>query len=586
MPAVSHATASRPYDEVQWEKRTALITDSKGNTIFEQKDVEVPLDWSMTATNIVASKYLHGQMGTPERETGVRHWSGAWRRRSATGAWRADISPRAQEAAVFHDELAVMLLTQKVAFNSPVWFNVGCDRLEPNADGQNWHWDPPTGGVVFSATGYRNPQCSACFINAVDDSLDSILTLAKTEGMLFKWGSGTGTNLVVDPRVDGAACRAADTASGPLSFMRGFDAFAGVIKSGGKTRRAAKMVILNVDHPDIVDFIDCKAKEEAKAFTLIKAGYDGSGPDSEAYSSIFFQNANNSVRVSDEFMRAYESDGEFTTYTVKGHEPVKTYKARDIMHKIAEATWLCGDPGMQFDTTINRWHTSKNTARINASNPCSKYMFLDNSACNLASFNLLKFVTPSGTFDIPAYRHAISVVITAMEILVDNSGYPTESIAKNSHDYRPLGLGYANLGALLMAFGLPYDSDAGRDFAACAYGDHVRPGVSAVVDIAAHCPPLASATPLTAQRGAPGRRLPRVLCQPRAVSGCDSDASRRGEQHRQIAAEQRAVHGAAAGCADRGQPRVLGYGADLTASAMAIATRRPRCWRRRAPLAS
>ncbi|HEU5458594.1 MAG TPA: vitamin B12-dependent ribonucleotide reductase [Terracidiphilus sp.] len=486
-----------PYDEVQWERRTALITDSKGNTIFEQKDVEVPIDWSMTATNIVASKYLHGQMGTPERETGVRQLVGrvaeTIRDWGITGGYFAS----AQDAAVFYDELAAMLLTQRVAFNSPVWFNVGCDRLEPNSDGQSWHWDPATGGVKFSATGYRNPQCSACFINAVDDSLDSILTLAKTEGMLFKWGSGTGTNLS-SIRGSMEFLSGGGQASGPLSFMRGFDAFAGVIKSGGKTRRAAKMVILNVDHPDIMDFIECKAKEEAKAFTLIKAGYDGSGPDSEAYSSIFFQNANNSVRVSDDFMRAYEQDGEFTTMTVKDHKPVKTYKAREIMRKIAEATWLCGDPGLQFDTTINKWHTSKNTARINASNPCSEYMFLDNSACNLASFNLLKFVTPAGAFDIPAYRHAISVVITAMEILVDNSGYPTESIAKNSHDYRPLGLGYANLGALLMAFGLPYDSVAGRDLAGTLTAILSGQAYLQSAVIAQHCPSIAPATPLTA----------------------------------------------------------------------------------------
>jgi ribonucleoside-diphosphate reductase alpha chain len=351
--------------------------------------------------------------------------------------------------------------------------------------------------VKYSATGYRNPQCSACFINAVDDSLDSILTLAKTEGMLFKWGSGTGTNLS-SIRGSMEQLSGGGQASGPLSFMRGFDAFAGVIKSGGKTRRAAKMVILNVDHPDIMEFIDCKAKEEAKAFTLIKAGYDGSGPDSEAYSSIFFQNANNSVRVSDEFMRAYENDGEFTTYTVKDHEPVATYKARDIMHKIAEATWLCGDPGMQFDTTINRWHTSKNTARINASNPCSEYMFLDNSACNLASFNLLKFVNAAGVFEIEAYRHAISTMVTAMEILVDNSGYPTEAISRNSHDYRPLGLGYANLGALLMAFGLPYDSAAGRDLAASLTAIMCGQAYLQSAVIAANCPPLASATTLTA----------------------------------------------------------------------------------------
>ena len=486
-----------PYDEVQWERRTASITDTKGNTIFEQKDVEVPVDWSMTATNIVASKYLHGQMDTPERETGVRELVA--RVVETVRAWgeKGGYFASPVDAQIFHDELALMLLTQRVAFNSPVWFNVGCDRLEPEADGQNWHWDPVTGGVRYAATGYKNPQCSACFINAVDDSLDSILTLAKTEGMLFKWGSGTGTNLS-SLRGSMELLSGGGQASGPLSFMRGFDAFAGVIKSGGKTRRAAKMVILNVDHPDIVDFIECKSKEEQKAHTLIKAGYDGSGPDSEAFSSIFFQNANNSVRVSDEFMRAYEADGDFTTYTVKGHEPVKTYKARDIMNKIAESTWLCGDPGMQFDTTINKWHTSKNTARINASNPCSEYMFLDNSACNLASLNLLRFVTPAGAFDIPAYRHAISVTITAMEILVDNSGYPTEAISRNSHDYRPLGLGYANLGALLMACGLPYDSEAGRDLAASMTAIMCGQAYLQSAVIAATCPPLASATPLTA----------------------------------------------------------------------------------------
>jgi len=486
-----------PYDEMQWEKRTASITDSKGNSIFEQKDVEVPLDWSMTATNIVASKYLHGQMGTPERETGVRQLVQRVSETVRDWGMKGGYFATNEDAAIFYDELAHMLLTQRVAFNSPVWFNVGCDRLEPQADGSSWHWDTAAGTVKFEATGYKNPQCSACFINSVDDSLDSILTLAKTEGMLFKWGSGTGTNL--SPiRGSKELLSGGGEASGPLSFMRGFDAFAGVIKSGGKTRRAAKMVILNVDHPDIVDFIDCKAKEEAKAFALIRAGYDGSGPDSEAYSSIFFQNANNSVRVSDEFMRAYETDGDFWTKSVKDKMPVQKHKARDIMKKIADATWHCGDPGMQFDTTINRWHTSKNTARINASNPCSEYMFLDNSACNLASFNLLKFVNAAGQFDIAAYRHAVSVVITAMEILVDNSGYPTESIARNSHDYRPLGLGYANLGALLMAFGLPYDSAAGRDFAATLTAIMCGQAYLQSAIVAGSCKPLGSATPLTA----------------------------------------------------------------------------------------
>ncbi len=487
-----------PYDEVQWELRTASITDASGKSIFEQKNVETPVDWSMTATNIVASKYLHGQMNTPDRETGVRQLIGRVAETIRDWGLANGYFATPEDAAVFHDELAHLLVTQKAAFNSPVWFNVGCDRLEPNSDAQNWHWNQHTCAVEFSVTGYRKPQCSACFINAVDDSLDSILTLAKTEGMLFKWGSGTGTNL--SPiRGSMELLSGGGTASGPLSFMRGFDAFAGVIKSGGKTRRAAKMVILNVDHPDILDFVECKMKEEAKAWALMREGYDGSsGPDSEAYSSIFFQNANNSVRVTDEFMRAYEKDGEFTTYTVKEHALVDTRKAREIMYKIAEATWQCGDPGMQYDTTINKWHTSKNTARINASNPCSEYMFLDNSACNLSSFNLLKFVTPAGTFDIAAYRHAIDVMITAMEILVDNSGYPTESIARNSHDYRPLGLGYANLGALLMAFGLPYDSDAGRDFAATLTAIMCGEAYLQSSRIAERCPALASATPLTA----------------------------------------------------------------------------------------
>jgi len=487
-----------PFDEVTWELRDAVIQDFKGRTIFEQKNVEVPTDWSMTATNIVASKYLHGQLGTPERETGVRALITRVAESIRDWGMRDGYFASAEDAEVFFAELCHLLINQKVAFNSPVWFNVGCDRLEPNSDAQNWHWNPHTCAVEFSVTGYRKPQCSACFINSVQDSLDSILTLAKTEGMLFKWGSGTGSNLS-NIRGSMETLSGGGTASGPLSFMRGFDAFAGVIKSGGKTRRAAKMVILNVDHPDIIDFIECKQKEEAKAHSLVAAGYDGSGPDSEAYSSIFFQNANNSVRVTDEFMQAVEADSTFATRTVKGRTPVKEYRARDIMNKIAEATWLCGDPGMQYDTTINRWHTSKNTGRINASNPCSEYMFLDDSACNLASFNLLKFVTPGGQFDIAAYRKAIAIVTTAMEIIVDSAGYPTESIAKNSHDYRPLGLGYANLGALLMAFGLPYDSDAGRDFAATLTSILCGDAYWQSSRIAELCPPLGAATPLTQQ---------------------------------------------------------------------------------------
>jgi len=483
-----------PYDELEWELRTAQIADSQGGVIFEQQNVEVPKDWSMTATNIVASKYLHGQLGTPERESGVRalvtrvaetirDWG------IAGGYFRTP-----EDAAIFHDELAHLLLQQKAAFNSPVWFNVGCDRIEPNSDAQNWHWNNDTQRVEYGVTGYRTPQCSACFINSVKDSLDSILTLAKTEGMLFKWGSGTGTNL--SPlRSSTETLAGGGTASGPLSFMKGFDAFAGVIKSGGKTRRAAKMVILNIDHPDIEDFILCKQKEEAKAWALIEHGYDGNGPDSDAYSSIFFQNANNSVRVTDDFMYSVLRDSDFSTRSVKDGKPIKTYKARHLLNLISDATWHCGDPGMQYDTTVNRWHTSKNTARINASNPCSEYMFLDDSACNLASLNLMKFA-PNGTFDVEAYRHACAVVITAQEILVDNSGYPTEAIGRNSHDYRPLGLGYANLGALLMAAGLPYDSDAGRDYAACVTAIMCGEAYLQSSKIAELCQPLAPATEL------------------------------------------------------------------------------------------
>jgi ribonucleoside-diphosphate reductase alpha chain len=500
-----------PFDEITWELRDAVIQDYKGRTIFEQKNVEVPADWSMTATNIVASKYLHGQVGTPERESGVRaliaRVAESIRDWGIAGGYFATPA----DAATFFAELSHLLLNQKVAFNSPVWFNVGCDRLEPNSDAQNWHWNPGTGlntgNVEFSVTGYSKPQCSACFINSVNDSLDSILTLAKTEGMLFKWGSGAGSNLS-SIRGSMETLSGGGTASGPLSFMRGFDAFAGVIKSGGKTRRAAKMVVLNIDHPDIEEFIECKVKEEQKAWHLIQAGYDGSGPDSEAYSSIFFQNANNSVRVTDEFMHAVETDGAFTTRTVKGREPVREYRARDLMHKIAEATWQCGDPGMQYDTTINRWHTSKNTARINASNPCSEYMFLDDSACNLASFNLLKFLTPGGQFDVAAYRHAIATVTTAMEIIVDAAGYPTEQIARNSHDYRPLGLGYANLGALLMAFGLPYDSDAGRDFAATLTSILCGDAYWQSARIAETCAPLGAATAITQRSEITGGACP------------------------------------------------------------------------------
>ncbi len=448
-----------PYDQVAWEKRVSSITNSKGEIIFEQHDVEIPADWSQTATNIVVSKYFHGKMGAPDREFSVRQLIHRVVDTIADWGLADRYFSTPADADNFRDELAHLMLTQKACFNSPVWFNVGVRDLR----GYGWTYDRPSDTIKTLAEAGKKPQCSACFIISVKDSLESILDLAKTEGMLFKWGSGTGSNLSA-LREENAHLSGGGRASGPLSFMKGFDAFAGVIKSGGKTRRAAKMVILNADHPDIEKFIWCKAKEEKKAHTLIGAGYDSS-LDGEAYSSIFFQNANNSVRASDDFMRAAETGSDFWTKSVFTGTPLNCYNGKELLGQIAEATWQCGDPGMQFDTTINRWHTCKNTSRINASNPCSEYMFVDDSACNLSSFNLLKFTRADGAFDVEAYRHAVDTMITAMEILVDNAAYPTESIGKNSHDYRPLGLGYANLGAMLMAMGVPYDSDEGRSIA-------------------------------------------------------------------------------------------------------------------------
>ncbi len=449
-----------PYDEIAWELRTAAIANDKGAIIFEQNDVEVPADWSQTATNIVVSKYFHGRMGSPERESSVRQLVHRVVDTIADWGKSGNYFKTSQDAENFRAELAHLMLTQKACFNSPVWFNVGVNN---EARGYGYYYDETNGQVVKLKKGESRPQCSACFINSVKDSLESILELAKTEGMLFKWGSGTGSNL--SPlREENAVLAGGGCASGPLSFMKGFDAFAGVIKSGGKTRRAAKMVILNIDHPDVESFIWCKAKEEKKAHTLIDAGYD-SALDGEAYGSVFFQNANNSVRVTDQFMEAVANDGDWWTRSVSEGQPKKRYSAKDLLRQIAEATHQCGDPGMQFDTTINRWHTSKATARINASNPCSEYMFLDDSACNLASLNLMKFVGPGGEFDVEAFRHACDTVTLAQEIIVDNASYPTEKIARNSRDFRPLGLGFANLGALLMSMGIPYDSPQGRDWA-------------------------------------------------------------------------------------------------------------------------
>jgi len=457
-----------PYDQLPWETRNATIGNDKGSVIFEQRDIEVPADWSQTATNIVASKYFHGKMGSPERERSVAELVHRVVDTIANWGIHDGYFASPEHGENFRDELAHLMLNQKAAFNSPVWFNVGVKESR----GYGWFYDPApadkaTPGIK-KLTNEARPQCSACFIVSVKDSLESILDLAKTEGMLFKWGSGTGSNLSA-LREEDAILSGGGRASGPLSFMKGFDAFAGVIKSGGKTRRAAKMVILNVEHPDVERFIWCKAKEEKKAHTLIEAGYDSS-LDGDAYSSIFFQNANNSVRATDDFMQAVVEDRDWWTKSVHNAAPIKRYRARDLMKQIAEATWQCGDPGMQFDTTINKWHPCPNTSRINASNPCSEYMFLDDSACNLSSLNLMKFVGPGGQFDVPAFRHAVDTLIVAQEILVDNAAYPTEKIARNSHDYRPLGLGFANLGALLMSMGVPYDSDRGRDFAGAISG--------------------------------------------------------------------------------------------------------------------
>jgi ribonucleoside-diphosphate reductase alpha chain len=428
-----------PADEMAWETRTAAITGEGGAVIFEQKDVEVPKSWSMLATNVVASKYFRGALGTPARERSVRQLVGRVVR--TIGEWgRKDGYFAAEEdARTFEAELAHLIYRQKMSFNSPVWFNVGVEE---------------------------HPQCSACFINSVGDSMDSILKLAHTEGMLFKYGSGTGSNL---SRIRSSKERLSGggEASGPVSFMRGFDAFAGVIKSGGKTRRAAKMVILDADHPDIEEFVTCKADEEKKAWALIDAGYDGGfNVKGGAYDSVFFQNANHSIRVTDAFMRAVLDDREWPLKARTDGSVLETIRARDLMAKITQAAWECGDPGMQFDTTINAWHPCPTTDRINASNPCSEYMFLDDSACNLASLNLMHFRGIDARFDAESFRRAVDLTILAQEILVSNAKYPTEAIGRNSEDYRPLGIGYANLGALLMASGLPYDSDAGRAAAA------------------------------------------------------------------------------------------------------------------------
>ena len=426
-----------PYDEIEWELRAASIINERGKVVFEQSNVEIPKAWSQMATNVVVSKYFRGPLGSPQREHSVRQMIGRVVDTITGWGLKDGYFAAEEDARAFADELTHILVHQKACFNSPVWFNCGIEE---------------------------RPQCSACFILSVDDTMDSILDWYRKEGVIFKGGSGSGVNLS-KIRSSKEQLAGGGTASGPVSFMKAADASAGVIKSGGKTRRAAKMVVLNIDHPDVEEFIKCKVEEEKKAWALIEAGYDSS-LDGPAYGSVFFQNANNSVRVSDEFMQAVQEDREWKTRYVRTGEVFETYKARDLLRMIAESTYFCGDPGMQYDTTINDWHTCSNTARINASNPCSEYMHLDNSACNLASLNLLKYLRDDGVFDTESFRRAVDIIILAQDILVDNSSYPTAEITANAHAFRELGLGYANLGALLMSLGLPYDSDAGRAYAA------------------------------------------------------------------------------------------------------------------------
>ena len=429
---------AHPFDDVQWEARTAEIKDWKsGKVSFRQEDLEFPSSWSQRATDIVASKYFRGHVGTSGREKSVRQLISRIANTITDWGRKMEYFASATDAVTFNHELTHLMLHQMAAFNSPVQFNVGIKK---------------------------NPQCSACFINSVEDSMDSIMKLAKTEAMIFKGGSGSGVNLS-RIRSSSEMLSVGGLASGPVSFMRGYDSFAGAIKSGGATRRAAKMVILNADHPDIKEYIWCKAAEEKKAQQLIELGYDDS-IDGEAYRSVQFQNANNSVSVTDEFMNAVLRDDEWQTRKVTTDEVSGSYKAKEMLKWVADATWICGDPGLQFSSTINDWHTCPESGPISACNPCSEYVFLDNSACNLSSLNLMKFMKEDGQFDIEGFKQAVRIMILAQEIIVDNSSYPTAEITKNSHDYRTLGLGFANLGAFLMARGLPYDSDRARTVAA------------------------------------------------------------------------------------------------------------------------
>ncbi len=452
-----------PFDTVAWELRSAQIKDENGKLLFEQKDCEVPADWSPLATNVVVSKYFYGEAGTDEREHSVRQVIHRVARTIADWGTKDGYFATPDDGETFYRELAWLCLHQHGCFNSPVWFNVGLFHQYGVKGGRgNYRWDLETNSIQRPDTPYEYPQASACFIQSVEDNMEDIMRLATSEAMLFKFGSGTGTDLSTI-RSSKEKLSGGGVPSGPLSFMRVYDQIAAVVKSGGKTRRAAKMQSLKDWHPDVLEFIQAKAKEEKKARTLIASGEYEANFNGEAYSSIMFQNANLSVRLSDEFMQAVGIDGAWQTHWVTTPtRPGPEYRAQMLMQEIAKGTWYCGDPGVQYDSTINRWHTCPNSGPINASNPCSEYMFLDDTACNLSSLNLKKFQNPDGSFHVERYRRAAAIFLTAQEILVDHASYPTAAIAENSHRYRPLGLGYANLGSLLMTMGIPYDSDAGR----------------------------------------------------------------------------------------------------------------------------
>lgn len=459
-----------PFDTVNWEIRSSSIKDENGEVLFEQNNCEVPSFWSQLATNVICSKYFYGEVGTPEREYSVRQLVHRVSRTISDWGLEDGYFASKEDGERFYRDLSWLCLHQHGAFNSPVWFNVGLyHQYGVTGTKCNWRWDPQTETVVQPDNPYEYPQGSACFIQSVGDNMEDILRLATSEAMLFKFGSGTGTDMST-LRSKREKLSGGGIPSGPLSFMRVYDQIAAVVKSGGKTRRAAKMQSIKVWHPDVMEFIECKWKEEQKAQTLIASGKYESNFNGEAYSSVMFQNANLSVRLTDDFMAAYEKDAAWKTRwvtdnTIEG----PTYQAREVMGRMADCAWHCGDPGVQYDTTINRWHTCPNSGRINASNPCSEYMFLDDTACNLASVNLMKFVRKqdeaggaAGTFDHERYAAASRVFFIAQEILVDHASYPTANIAANSHKFRPLGLGYANLGSVLMTSGLPYDSDEGR----------------------------------------------------------------------------------------------------------------------------